>query len=131
MSESVEQLNKHDEQTILDRLKNLEIEIEKLKEENQKLREKIEKKENEQQKDNKETTRKVEQYNKVEQTKESVLGFSIRIENTWTQGKQYSKYYAIKRIKGRHHRIYIGKDTSFAEEKIKSYCSKHGLEIPS
>ena len=58
-----------------------------------------------------------------------VMGFSIRIENTWTQGNRYEKYYAVKRIAGKLHRIYIGKDSSEAEEKIKAYCEKKGISM--
>jgi len=58
-----------------------------------------------------------------------VMGFSIRIENTWTQGNRYEKYYAVKRIDGKLHRIYIGKDSSDAEEKIKAYCEKKGISM--
>ena len=61
---------------------------------------------------------------------ENLMGFSIRIENTWTQGNRYEKYYAIKRIAGKLHRIYIGKDLSKAEEKIKFYCEKKGMTLP-
>jgi chromosome segregation ATPase len=81
------------------------------------------------------TLSKVEQTNdeqtlsKVEQTNddEKVLGFSIRIENTWSKGIQYSKYYAIKRIQGKHTRIYIGENRDKARQKILAYCGKHSL----
>lgn len=64
-----------------------------------------------------------------ENTIENLMGFSIRIENTWTQGNRYEKYYAVKRIEGKLHRIYIGDDAGKAEEKIKSYCEKKGIAI--
>lgn len=116
----VEQLNKEISLDFLDRFKDLEIEVKKLKEENEEIRAML--------KQQKETKNKSdEQLNKVEQHRENVLGFSIRIENTWTQGKVYGKYYAIKRIAGKHHRIYLGKDASDAENKIKAYCEKHSL----
>jgi len=62
-------------------------------------------------------------------TIENLMGFSIRIENTWTQGNRYEKYYAVKRIAGKLHRIYIGDDAGKAEEKIKSYCEKKGITV--
>lgn len=62
-------------------------------------------------------------------TIENLMGFSIRIENTWTQGNRYEKYYAVKRIEGKLHRIYIGDDAGKAEEKIKFYCEKKGIAI--
>ncbi len=60
---------------------------------------------------------------------DSVLGFSIRIENTWTEGRKYEKYYAIKRIKTKLHRVYIGDVLGKAEEKIKAYCRRHGIRL--
>lgn len=58
---------------------------------------------------------------------DSILGFSIRIENTWTEGRMYEKYYAIKRIKKKLHRIYIGENPSNAKEKIELYCKKKNV----
>lgn len=61
--------------------------------------------------------------------KDCVLGFSISIYNTWTDGNKYEKYYATKRIKGKLHRIYLGSRADIAEDKIKQYCTKHQLEL--
>jgi hypothetical protein len=40
-----------------------------------------------------------------------------------------SKWYAGKRVDGKIRIVYIGRDLSKAETKIREYCQKHGIEI--
>jgi len=61
--------------------------------------------------------------------KYTVLGFSISIHNTYTDGNKYKKHYAVKRIKGKLHRIYLGNRPEDAETKIKQYCEKRNIEL--
>lgn len=37
--------------------------------------------------------------------------------------------YANKVVKGKIHWVYIGKDSSLAESKIRDYCQEHGIEL--
>ena len=58
---------------------------------------------------------------KKTKAKEKVLGFSLYLRNdTW---------YAGKRIANKLRWVYVGKDKSIAEEKIKAWCSKNGIVV--
>lgn len=110
---------------IIKRIEALELESKRLREENQGLKLQMELHHGRTKSEHKNRI-KDEQGNNPD-NKERVLGFSIRLENTWTEGKSYLKYYAIKRIAGKHYRIYLGGSPEQAEQKIKAYCAKHSL----
>jgi len=59
----------------------------------------------------------------MQNTITKVLGFSVYFRNS------DEKYYATKRLFGRQHTVYVGKDIENAETKIKVYCGRRNLPI--
>ena len=66
---------------------------------------------------------------KYRRHEETCLGFRILDKDTISGGKRYRKWYATKQWQGKRVWVYLGSSKEGAEQKIRSYCAKHGISL--